>query len=200
MATPLSRPSLTRLDSGKLKRSNSQLIQSAYFPTQIQLELTKLTTELDNWLAYINTKAVNDDPSAYGIETERRIQKYTKTASEFLLFVIAQKKTSYERFCLAVYLDVFHSQDYDAALTNSLPTVYDDTKYNAKLFIANAKLSTSTNKLRLQSDISRMLESYKIMSQFMELNVQTWAAEVVKNKNEFQFQADLSLLSSLLPH
>ena len=175
------RPSLARLDSAKLKRSESQIIQTTFFPTRLTVELKKVTDKIGEWKNYIDRDSNSDNNATYSAKTGRFLRDYSQMAKTFLEIVFEEDSNSYERFCISVYLSVFHSADYKGMLSSKLPPVYDilDTK---RLFLPVANLDNVNKKFGLRSEIEQLFTSYLKMEQIMNSKVQAWAVEVVETE------------------
>lgn len=176
-----SRPSLSRLNSAKLKRSDSQKIQTTFFPTRLTVEMKKVTDKLGEWKNYIDRDSNNDDDATYSANTSMFLRNYTRMATTFLKTVFEEDANSYERFCLSVYLSLFYSFDYEAMISRKLPPTYDilDT---TRLFLPVANLDIKNKKIGLRETVENLLTSYLKMEQIMNPKVQAWAAEVVERE------------------
>ena len=181
MATPSSRPSLTRLDSGKLKRSDSQKIQTTFFPKRLTVELRNVTEKLRELKNYIGRRSNDDNDATYSANTKRFLSDYSRLAKAFLATVLAEDSNSYERFCLSIYMSLFHSADYEGMLKGKLPPTYDILDTN-RLFLPVANLDNVRKKIGLRVEIDKLVASYAKMEQIMDLKVQAWAVEVVERE------------------
>lgn len=177
----MARPSLAKLDSAKLKRSDSQKIQTTFFPTRLTVELKKVTDKLNEWKSYIDKGSNNDDEATYTANTKMFLRDYARRAKTFLEIVLKEDSNSYERFCLSVYMSLFHSADYNGMLSSKLPPMYDTLDTN-RLFLPVANLDNIRKKFGLRASIEKLLTSYLKMEQIMNTKVQEWAVEVVDKK------------------
>ena len=175
------RPSLARLDSAKLKKSDSQKIQTTFFPTRLTVELKKVTDKLGEWKNYIDRESNNDDEATYTANTKMFLRDYSRMAKTFLETVLNEDANSYERFCLSIYMSLFHSTDYKGMLSGKLPPTYDILDTN-RLFLPVANLTSLRKKIGLRGEIEKLFASYSKMEQVMNPKVQAWAVEVVESE------------------
>jgi hypothetical protein len=189
------RPSLANLNSVKLKRSDSQKIQTTFFPTRLTVELEKVTDKLNKWKTYIGKDSNNDDEATYTANTKMFLREYSRMAKTFLGTVFNEDSNSYERFCLSIYMSRFHESDYNGMLSRNLPPTYDSLDTN-RLFLPVANLDNIRKKIGLRGEIEKLLTSYSKMEQIMNSKVQAWVAEVVEKKTRIPMP--LKTVSSIM--
>lgn len=175
------RPNLAGLSSSNLTRSESQKIQSKYFPTVITLKLEEVFDELNDWLRYIESVKPTVDAASYIANTQSYIRAYTKKAIEVFKFGLSQVKTSYERYCMAIFLSEFHTEDYKALLNDTLPPPYS-SGYAGRLFPDPSKYRSARKKIAARAAAGRQLKFFRRMVQFMDPKVQRWVKDVVDQK------------------